>query len=202
MESLKQYFKVQLFATDIDNRAIDTARIGVYPASIGMDISSERLSRFFTLQADDATYRINKNIRDMVIFSEHDVIKDPPFSKLDLVSCRNLLIYMNGELQKKVILLFHYALRMGGMLFLGTSETVGNFDEIFTPLDRQWKLFQRKDDVPGVYHPILRRFPLPSEGGAVMRPSGYTAEKGKYTLRELTERLLLQRYSPGCGAGQ
>lgn len=196
MEALKQFFTVQLFATDIDSRAIDVARIGTYPASIAVDISAERLARFFTLQADDCTYRINKNIRDMVIFSEHDVIKDPPFSKLDLISCRNLLIYMNGELQKKVLPLFHYALRMGGMLFLGTSESVGEFEENFTPLDRQWKLFQRKDEVPGVYRPIPRRFPLPSECGVVMRSSGHTAEEGKYPLRELTERLLLQRYAP------
>ncbi len=196
MEALKQYFKVQLFATDIDSRAIDAARIGTYPASIALDISADRLARFFTLQADDATYRINKNIRDMVIFSVHDVIKDPPFSKLDLISCRNLLIYMNGELQKKVLPLFHYALRMGGMLFLGSSETVGEFEETFTPLDRQWKLFQRKDEVPGVYRPIPRRFPLPSEGGAVMRSSGHKPEEGRFPLRELTEGLLLQRYAP------
>ena len=198
MEARKQYFKVQLFATDIDSQAIDTARIGTYPASIGVDISAERLARFFTLQADGATFRINKNIRDMVIFSEHDVIKDPPFSKLDLITCRNLLIYMNGELQKKVIPLFHYALRMGGMLLLGTSESVGEFEEIFTPLDRQWKLYQRKDEVPGAYRPILRRFlPQQQEGGTVLPPSGQRVESsGKSLLRELTERILLQRYAP------
>jgi len=188
---------VQLFATDIDGQAIDTARVGIYPASIGVDISAERLRRFFTLQADGTTYRINKNIKDMVIFSEHDVIKDPPFSKLDLITCRNLLIYMNGELQKKVIPLFHYALRIGGMLFLGTSESIGEFEEIFPPVDRQWKLFQRKDEVPGVYRPILRRFlPSPPEGGEVMRPSGHPAEQSKFPMRELTERILLQRYAP------
>ncbi len=197
METLKQFFKVQLFATDIDSQAIDTARVGTYPAGIVVDISAERLRRFFTLQADGTTYRINKSIRDMVIFSEHDVIKDPPFSKLDLITCRNLLIYMNGELQKKVIPLFHYALRMGGMLFLGTSESIGEFEEIFTPVDRQWKLFQRKDEVPGVYRPILRRFlPSPPEGGEVMRPSGHPAEQSKLPMRELTERILLQRYAP------
>jgi two-component system CheB/CheR fusion protein len=197
MEALKQFFKVQLFATDIDGQAIDTARVGTYPSGIGVDISAERLRRFFTLQEDGTSYRINKNIRDMVIFSEHDVIKDPPFSKLDLITCRNLLIYMNGELQKKVIPLFHYALRMGGMLFLGTSESIGEFEEIFTPLDRQWKLFQRKDEVSGVYRPILRRFlSLPPEGREVMRPSGHPAEQSKFPMRELTERILLQRYAP------
>jgi two-component system CheB/CheR fusion protein len=198
MEALKQYFKVQLFATDIDSQAIDVARIGAYPASIAIDISAERLARFFTLQADGVTFRVNKNIRDMVIFSEHDVIKDPPFSKLDLITCRNLLIYMNGELQKKVIPLFHYALRMGGMLLLGTSETVGEFEEIFAPLDRQWKLYQRKDGVPGVYRPIMRRFqPVHPEGSGGMRPAGHIPEQGRKSfLRELTERMLLQRYAP------
>ena len=198
MELLKQHFKVQLFATDIDSQAIDVARIGAYPAGIAIDISPERLARFFTLQADGVSFRVNKNIRDMVIFSEHDVIKDPPFSKLDLITCRNLLIYMNGELQKKVIPLFHYALRMGGMLLLGTSETVGEFEEIFAPLDRQWKLYQRKDGVPGVYRPIMRRFqPLHPEGGRGMRSTGHISEQGaKSLLRELAERILLQRYAP------
>jgi len=117
MEALKQFFKVQLFATDIDSRAIDAARVGTYPAGIGVDISAERLRRFFTLQSDGTTYRINKSIRDMVIFSEHDVIKDPPFSKLDLITCRNLLIYMTREPQKKLLPLFHYALSPGACSF-------------------------------------------------------------------------------------
>lgn len=197
MEASHHHFKVQLFATDIDSRAIEVARSGIYPASIAVDVSAKRLARFFILQADGITYRISKSVRDMVIFSEHDLIKDPPFSKLDLITCRNLLIYMSGDLQKKVIPLFHYALSPGGMLFLGTSETVGEFEEIFTPLDRQWKLYQRKDDVHSVYRPVLRRLfqPLPEAGGGMNR-SVQTGGQGKYALRELTERLLLQRYAP------
>ena len=128
MEALKQSFQVQVFATDIDSRAIEQARAGVYPASIAADVSPERLARFFAQEPDGSAYRIHKGIRDMLVFSEQDVIKDPPFSKLDLISCRNLLIYMSGELQKKLIPLFHYALNPGGFLFLGTSETVGEFD--------------------------------------------------------------------------
>ena len=102
MEELKQSFKLQVFATDIDRRAIDCARAGIYPASIAGDISPERLARFFSQESDGSAYRIQKSIRDKVIFSEQDVIKDPPFSKLDLISCRNLLIYMGGGLQKKL----------------------------------------------------------------------------------------------------
>ena len=146
MEELKQNFKLQVFATDIDRRAIDCARTGIYPASIAGDISPERLARFFSQEPDGSAYRIQKGIRDRVIFSEQDVIKDPPFSKLDLISCRNLLIYMGGGLQKKLFPLFHYALNPGGMLFLGTSETVGEFVDLFATLDRKSKLYQRKEE--------------------------------------------------------
>ena len=151
MEELKQSFKLQVFATDIDRRAIDCARAGIYPASIAGDISPERLARFFSQEPDGSAYRIQKSIRDRVIFSEQDVIKDPPFSKLDLISCRNLLIYMGGGLQKKLIPLFHYALNPGGMLFLGTSETVGEFVDLFATLDRKSKLYQRREEVAGAH---------------------------------------------------
>ncbi|MEI8063827.1 MAG: chemotaxis protein CheB, partial [Verrucomicrobiota bacterium] len=113
-EALKQSFKVQVFATDLDSEAIATARLGRYPSSIAADITPERLARFFTAESDGSAYRINKGLRDILIFSEQNVVKDPPFSKLDLISCRNLLIYMGGELQKKLIPLFHYALNPGG----------------------------------------------------------------------------------------
>lgn len=124
MEAVKQSYTVQLFATDIDGQAIATARAGIYPASIAADITSERLARFFTLEPGGGAYRVNKGIRDLLVFSEQDVIRDPPFSKLDLLSCRNLLIYMGTELQRKLIPLFHYALKPAGVLFLGTSESV------------------------------------------------------------------------------
>ena len=130
--ALKQGFRVQVFATDIDSQAIAAARAGLYPASIAADISPERLARFFAAEPGGSAYRIHKSIRDMLVFSEQDVIKDPPFSKLDLISCRNLLIYMGGDLQKKLIPLFHYALNPGGFLFLGTSETVGEFGGLFS----------------------------------------------------------------------
>ena len=124
----------QVFATDIDSQAIAVARAGLYPASIAADVSPQRLARFFSAEADGNTLRIHKNIRDLLVFSEQNVIKDPPFSRLDLISCRNLLIYMDGDLQKKLIPLFHYALAPGGFLFLGTSETVGEFGDLFTSL--------------------------------------------------------------------
>ena len=117
LENLKQSRKLQIFATDIDEQAIATARLGIYPASIAADVSPERLARFFAFDSETGVYRIHKFIRDLLVFSEQDVIKDPPFSRLDLISCRNLLIYMNGDLQKKLFPLFHYALNPGGALF-------------------------------------------------------------------------------------
>jgi two-component system CheB/CheR fusion protein len=134
IELLKQFFKIQIFATDIDSRAIEEARRGIYPPIISIDVSPERLKRFFTLDPD-GNYRIHRSIRDMVLFSEHDITKDPSFSKLDLISCRNVLIYMDRELQKRLISLFHYSLNPGGFLLLGSSETVGEFENLFGTLD-------------------------------------------------------------------
>ncbi len=195
MEVLKQTFKVQIFATDIDSRAIATARAGLYPASIAADITPERLARFFTAEADGRAYRIHKSIRDMLVFSEQDLIKDPPFSKLDLVCCRNLLIYMGAELQKKIIPLFHYTLNPGGILFLGTSETVGEFGTLFNTLDHRAKLYQRKPDVHGAERATLGRYLPPSKaldaaGAALLQPTRTTPVK--LSLRELTEQALLQ----------
>ena len=159
--ALKQNLTVQVFATDINSIAIDTARMGVYPVSIAADMSAERLARFFTLEADGSAYRIHKSIRDLLVFSEQDVIKDPPFSKLDFISCRNLLIYMGPVLQKKIIPLFHYALNSNGFLFLGSSEGIGEHDGLFSVVNRKAKVYQRKEDLQGQQRIGLGRF-LPS----------------------------------------
>jgi two-component system CheB/CheR fusion protein len=198
MEVRKQSLTVQIFATDIDSRAIATARAGVYPASIAADISPERLARFFTAEPGGSTLRIHKGIRDMVVFSEQNVIKNPPFSKLDLISCRNLMIYMGGDLQKKLILLFHYALNPGGMLFLGTSETIGEFDDLFAVLDRKSKLYQRREDIHGAQSVALGRFlpPMTAMGATLPSPAGKAAFPLKLRLRELTERALLLQIAP------
>ena len=196
MEKLKKNFKLQLFATDIDSRAIDQARSGVYSASIAADVSPERLARFFTLENDGGSYRINKTIRDLLVFSEHDINKDPTFSKLDLISCRNLLIYLNADLQKKLIPLFHYSLSPGGTLFLGTSETTGDFHHIFAALDRQQKLYQRKEDPSAVQHlPLGRLNRTMTESGTIQKYSAQPSG-GKISLKEITERTLLQHYAP------
>jgi two-component system, chemotaxis family, CheB/CheR fusion protein len=196
MESLKKNFKLQVFATDIDSRAIETARSGIYPASISADVSPERLARFFTRERDDSVYRINKSIRDMLVFSEQDMTKDPPFSKLDMISCRNLLIYMNGELQKKIIPLFHYALKPGGQLFLGTSETVGEFTDLFAPIDRKAKLYQRRENVLAMRLPSIGTFlPPRAEGKDEAMPPEKNFSENTMHLCELTERAMLQQFT-------
>ena len=157
-EAMKQSFNVQVFATDIDNNAIATARLGLYPASIAADVSPERLARFFTIEPGSSQYRIHKGIRDMLVFSEQSIIKDPPFSKLDLISCRILLIYLGGEIQKKLIPLFHYALNTGEVLCLSTSETVGDFLDLFAALDNKLMIYLRRDDIYSAQRAVLDQF--------------------------------------------
>ena len=194
LEMLKQNFKIQVFATDIDSRAIAVARAGLYPSSIADDITPERLARFFTLEAEGQAYRVHKGIRDMLVFSEQDLIRDPPFSKLDLISCRNLLIYLGADLQKKLVSMFHYSLNPGGMLFLGTSETVGEFVDLFAPLERKSKLYQRKEDFQGAQRAALGRFLTPPSMKNSLSPlaAGKTSLPLPQSLRELTEQSLLK----------
>jgi two-component system CheB/CheR fusion protein len=197
LEALKVSYRVQLFATDIDSRAIGVARAGVYPASIADDISPERLARFFTVEPDGNAYRVHKGIRDLLVFSEQNLIKDPPFSKLDLISCRNLLIYLNGELQRRLISLFHYALQPRGTLFLGTSETVGEHSDLFAVLERKAKLYQRKEDFQGAQRAALGRFLPPLvERELTQPPLAAKTVPGKLSLRELTEQTLLRQLAP------
>ena len=198
-EALKQSYTIQVFATDIDRRAIATARIGVYPASIAGDVSPQRLARFFMALPDGSAYRIHKSIRDLLVFSEQDVIKDPPFSRLDLISCRNLLIYMGAELQKKLIPLFHYVLRPGGILFLGTSEGVGEFADLFAVLDRPAKLYQRKEHSSSTQRMLHGRFLPPQSASHAALPrsaSGKAALPARLPLREFTEQALLEQLAP------
>ena len=196
-EAMKQSFKVQVFATDIDSRAIATARTGIYPASIAADLTPERLARFFVAEPDGSAYRVHKSLREMLVFSEQSVIKDPPFSKLDLISCRNLLIYMGGDLQKKLMPLFHYALNPGGFLFLGTSETVSEFGDLFTAVERKAKVYQRKEDYAGAPRAALGKFlpPMTAIETALPRTARAGARlENQLVPRELTEQALLQQF--------
>ena len=190
--------KIQIFATDLDRQSITMARTGIYPAGIAADLSPERLARFFTVHSEKGSYRVIKLIRDMVIFSEQDLIKDPPFSRMDLISCRNLLIYMGSELQKHIMPIFHYALLPGGVLFLGSSETTGEFNTLFSALDKKWKLYLRRDGISGARPTPIGAIPpaphaLERVGRRALEP-GQSPDKPK--LRELTERALLEFTAP------
>lgn len=143
VQRLKINVSVQIFASDIDEAAIEIARKGVYPASIARDISAARLKQFFTTEED--CFKIKKSIRDMVVFSLQSIIKDPPFSRLDFLSCRNLMIYLDSTLQRKILPVFHYTLNHGGILLLGTSESIGEHTDLFVPVDSKLKIYKRKE---------------------------------------------------------
>ena len=185
--------RIQVFATDVDERAIAVARAGRYPARIADSLSRERLARFFTLEPD-GSYRVSKALREMLVFSEHDVLSDPPFSRLHLVICRNLLIYVDPSQQRKMFELFHFALRPGGVLFLGSSESVGELDDEFVSLDRASKLYRRRDSLDR-----HARAPFPSASPAI-RPatSAARADVGAPTLRERMEAALLDASPPSA----
>lgn len=141
---LQDQYAIKVFATDLDQDAIMKARQGFYPSAISEHISSERLSRFFIKYENG--YQIGNEIREMVVFAPQNVLTDIPFSKLDILSCRNLLIYLDRELQKKLLPLFHYALNPGGILLLGTAESIDNFSDLFAPLDRSLAIYKCLDN--------------------------------------------------------
>ncbi|MBI2854981.1 MAG: PAS domain-containing protein [Chloroflexi bacterium] len=156
--------EVQVFGTDLDAGAISAARTGTYPSDITQDVGPERLERFFSKV--DSRYQIEKEVRESVIFAVHDLITDPPYSRMDIVSVRNLLIYFDVELQKKVLPLLHYSLNEGGLLFLGTSETVGELGDFFTTVDSKWRIYRargKKKALPVSIHGQ----PVTHETGAV-----------------------------------
>lgn len=140
LDETGQEVTVQLYSTDLDDDAIAVARAGIYPPHIVQDVESERLHRFFVKV--EAGYEVNKEIRGMVEFAIQNVITDPPFTRLDLISCRNLMIYLEPELQSRLITTFHFALRPGGALFLSPSESIGTHSELFAPLSREWRIYR------------------------------------------------------------
>lgn len=193
----KLSFTIQIFASDLDSRAIDAARAGLYPVGIAEDLTPARLQRFFT--KEDGRYRVKKEIRDLVVFAQHNLLTDAPFTKLDLLSCRNLLIYLDAQAQHKILPLFHYALKPNGVLLLGSSETVGEFDPLFTVIDRKWKLFRRSAE-PATF-PRLERFPhglmkgtteIRAAADAVLLPTRPAS------IPTLIQQLLVSRYAPSA----
>jgi two-component system CheB/CheR fusion protein len=187
---------IQIFGTDIDKHAIEAAREGVYLPNIASKVSKERLERYFVKEGE--RYRVRKEIREPVVFAIQDLLRDPPFTKLHMLFCRNLLIYLEGNAQNRLIPLFHYSLRSEGVLFLGSSETIGRFTELFTPIDR--KHVYIKKDVPYFARPDIH-FPT---GIGIQRtaleslPSGEAGRKGALDIAQATEHLILQEHTPAC----
>ncbi len=186
-------FTLNVFATDLDKDAIEKARQGVYPENIVADVSPERLKRFFAKV--DHGYRAVRELREMVVFAPQSVILDPPFTKLDLLSCRNLLIYLNPEIQKKLIPLFHYSLSPGGILLLGSAETVGGFTNLFASLGGKTRLYRRTESATRV-EPI--EFP-PSFAPAWSAENGTRPPaKPPLSLQSLADQLVLAHYAPSA----
>lgn len=193
---IKTNLKVQIYATDLDPEAIRRARSGVYLSNISNDVSAERLERWFVRRDD--FYQIVQEVREMVVFAGHNLIKDAPFTKLDLLCCRNVLIYLAPELQKKLLPIFHYTLSPDGFMFLGPSETISGFEKQFATVDSKWRVYKRLDHslAPG----RITGFPTNSRTftpASVMpaipeRPSG----KISVSLAEQTRKLLLEKHTP------
>ncbi len=193
LEKIKRNNKLnlQIFATDLDTDAIEKARKGVFPANIAADVPAERLSRFFTVEAEN--FRVNNVIREMVVFAPQNVIKDPPFTKLDLLFCRNMLIYMESTLQKKLIALFHYSLNPFGVLVLGTAETLGAQHEGFKELDGKYKIYQCKS---ATLSSELIDFPSSFYHNKALQSDKKKSEKVVENIQTLADQILLQRFSP------
>jgi two-component system CheB/CheR fusion protein len=191
-----QHRELQIFATDLNADAIAAARAGRFAKTIAQTLSPERLARFFTERPDG--YQIDKRVRDMLLFAQHDVSMDPPFTRLDILCCRNLLIYFGAALQKRLIPLFHYSLRPGGVLMLGSSETIGRAQSLFQALDQKSRLYWRRDNGGlggGLVFPTQRR---PATRSASQEIPLAPITPPPANLQALADQLLLQSHSPAA----
>jgi two-component system, chemotaxis family, CheB/CheR fusion protein len=183
---------IQIFGTDISDAAIERARAGLYPESISADVTPDRLRRFFSKV--EGGYRVNKALRDSCIFARQNVIRDPPFSKLDLISCRNVMIYFGTGLQRKALSVFHYSLRSDGFLLLGSAETIGNFGELFGVINRKHKIYRKKAVIA---RPIVD-FTMPDTSEHAHAERSRTEEEAQFpnaVFRD-ADRVLLNRFTP------
>ncbi len=185
----------QIFATDADFAALAAARTGSYPAEeVGENISAERLKRFFSRR--DGRYQVIKSLRERVVFAAQNITADPPFSRLDLIICRNLLIYLDQQVQRKIIALFHFALRDGGFLFLGNAETIGDREDLFEPVSKKWRIYRRI----GVGHRTNVEIPARPAGEA--QPAFFKAPAidthPRPSLTSMAQQVLLDRFAPAC----
>jgi len=188
---VRKNITLQIFATDLDTDAIDKARKGYYSRNIANDVSPERLSRYFSLEAEG--FRITPGIREMVVFAPHNAIKDPPFTKLDILSCRNLLIYLEQDLQKKLMLLFNYSLTPGGIMILGTAETIGNQSDMFKEVNSKLKIFRRTSSQITT---DLIDFPSSFSRKGVTKIEKKSSQLSPDNIQVIADQVLLQRFAP------
>ena len=186
-------YRLQIFATDVDEHALEFARRGIYPEGISVDVSPKRLARFFT-RADQSTWQIGKPVRETVTFAVQNLITNSPFSKMDLISCRNVLIYLEPEMQNKIIGLLHFALKEGGHLFLGPSETVGPQTDLFEPVSKKWRIYRRIGSVRvgDLQFPAMQM--EPRRAG----PQPYSRPRSHVRLAERAQDALLHRFGLAC----
>ncbi|MCX7192057.1 MAG: PAS domain-containing protein [Proteobacteria bacterium] len=193
MEEAHLERKVLLFATDLDDDAIAVARAGFYPPNIAQDMSAERLRRYFV--KEEAGFRVKKSIREVVVFAIQNIIKDPPFTRLDLLSCRNVMIYLEPEVQSRLLPAFHYALKPGGVLFLSPSESIGSFTELFTPLNRKFKLYKATGSITTTERVVTGSLVWTRNNDAKVIDE-VPVKPRDTNFAELTRRMLLQFYAP------
>ena len=202
LDQAHKHCPLQVFASDIDDAALAVARSGLYPENIAASLSPERLQRFFT--KEDHSYRVKQLLRESITFAAQNLISDPPFTNLDLISCRNVLIYLNSDVQRKVLALFYFALHDGGCLYLGHSETASQQETLFEPLAKQWRIYRRSSSVrpPNVDFPIssrINRSTLPSTASIAnsgLQLQSYSKEHSRFS--EITHQHLLQEFAPAA----
>ncbi len=189
----KRDWPVLIYGTDIDADAITVARAGLYPPNIAQDVTPERLRRFFV--KEEGGFRVRKEIREMVVFAVQSVIKDPPFTRLDLLTCRNLLIYLEPDLQERLVPIFHYALRPGGVLCLSPSESIGSHGELFEALDRRLNIYRARPTVASRRAVISSRLSWTTDGQGAVVPAAVVKPR-ETAAADLARRTLLQAFAP------
>jgi two-component system CheB/CheR fusion protein len=195
MERLNLRLPVHIYATDLDSHAVETAREGMYSQGIVADVPHDRLEKFFF--EEGSSYRIRRELRETIVFAVQNLLKDPPFTKMDLIVCRNVLIYLNAEIQRWILQLFHHALKKGGILFLGSSETIGPFKDYFETVDAKWKIYRRKETA--VNAELLAVRPTGIAGFGLKDAGAHPAGAKEDRQEAQIQKFLLSRFAP-CSA--
>jgi two-component system CheB/CheR fusion protein len=197
-EAAGKRFDIKVFATDMAERSLARARAGIYPGGIESEVAPERLARFF--EREDVNYRVRRDVRELIVFAPQNVLHDPPFSRMDICSCRNLLIYLEPAVQRRVMQMLHFGLTEGGALFLGTSETNAGADDLFEPIDKRARLFRRVGPTRhgAVEFRTPRALPLGGTTGLAPAERGNGGGAPRVSLAQLTQRTLLEQFTPAA----